>query len=239
MKMDQAGFDFMDDSLVLQPSPALQEKTAAALSSDTTYLIACHCDPANTGPIIMPYIRPHELLYINGISLEDESIRDRIHYIDTKCIPNERSFKNWNNIPRNSIDIIWAVFCPIASLLFFNRTDICEDLLIALFETSWNILKENGSIIIPVPTSFTDRSDSTKQISVVPAQVETNLRTYLATNSRLPWTIQIIESKDYSFYIKKKENLPFKYLLIVSKTTAPSQEPAAAKTRKTRKRLRQ
>lgn len=149
--------------------------------------IACHC--FNHVSLAIQIGKSVKLL-------KSAEYKDRVTYISLKeyCPGEDTQTKSWNEVPDNSIDVIWSRHCPIQYIFHKNRTD--DDYQITIFKNiltdGWRILRNNGKVYIPISKKNNHRY--TKKVT-------DELMKTLTTNK---WHSEIIDIKDSPFLISDK-----------------------------------
>lgn len=130
-----------------------------------------------------------------------------------------QSSAGWSTIPSNSAKIIWLENCPIYGFLKNPKQASTDFMNIArdLNLYAWNILQNNGSIMVPLPDDIPDIED---------------IKSYFTK----PWKYKVISSNQSDFYIGKIKNETVEKrnrILVMTKANTGGKR----KTRRTKKRV--
>jgi hypothetical protein len=119
-------------------------------------LFSCHCKYSQHSELLISSSKYGKFEKLYNTKIQNKYNIDNIYFIDTDtttCTPNDTQYTNWNNIPSNSMDIIFLVHCPIYGTFFSDKynkraNDELEPFT-QISEHSMRILKPNGRLIIP------------------------------------------------------------------------------------------
>jgi hypothetical protein len=119
-------------------------------------LFSCHCKYSQHSELLISSSKYGKFEKLYNPKIQNKYNIDNIYFIDTDtttCTPNDTQYTNWNNIPSNSMDIIFLVHCPIYGIFFSDKynkraNDELEPFS-QISEHSMRILKPNGRLIIP------------------------------------------------------------------------------------------
>jgi len=114
-------------------------------------LIACHCQMTHY-PL---YLYREETTPVALIpeNYERLSIRS-MQYIDTdkECHQHDAQYNQWNEIPDNSVDLIWSQYCPLGTFFYEEDTlrmdeSADRDIWDSVLNKGWRILRPGGSFV--------------------------------------------------------------------------------------------
>jgi hypothetical protein len=127
-------------------------------------LVACHCEK----PVIMSYknedtgedeisIYSDKLAFIKNPFGKNTIINPpdiELYYVEVsdycKSYNSKYQYKGWEDIPKNSFDIIWYQFCPLYKLNK-NKIEIDVDNFNPILTSSLSVLKPDGMIMTSLP----------------------------------------------------------------------------------------
>jgi hypothetical protein len=119
-------------------------------------LFGCHCKNSQHSELLISSSKYGKYENLYNPKIQHKYNIDNIYFIDTDtttCTPNDTQYTDWNNIPSNSMDIVFLVHCPIYGTFFsdkYNKRSNDElEPFTQISEHAMRILKPNGRLIIP------------------------------------------------------------------------------------------
>jgi hypothetical protein len=163
---------------------------------DKQHLAACHCK--TTHPELFLYKKDG-----TNLSFRSDDLKDKIEYVENEC----EDALRWKDIPLNSKDYIWPLYCPIyGTIKQWSPTKLKSDnALRNLLEDGWKILKTGGKLMIHISTGIP--SDTMKE----------SLTTWNKKNGNNSWKVDIVDKDSLDFFIHDSRKPKFTQYISLTK----------------------
>lgn len=209
-------------------------------------LVACHCKTrfkSRNDPNSTMHRTP-------GYKEKDKDmipIPDDVEYIDInpECPSNEKQYKQWSDVPKNSKDFIYTINCSLYRLLLNFEKRLAEEhsLILNLLNDGWDILRPGGKIIIPVDDNITINylkdSEETKIGNDALDHQLNNLKIAIELLSPHGWKAEIKTSDQLTFILLPNDEGTYKkdnFFLVITKHYDGGKRKNKNKSRKVKSR---
>lgn len=202
-------------------------------------LVACHCEE----PVFMSYedeisIYSPKLTFIENPFGKDTKINPdgiEVYYVeisdDCKSYNSKYQYKGWEDIPKNSFDIIWYQSCQIYEYKLNKDGKVENDMFKDILTSSLSVLKPGGGIMMSL--SKERRRLAEQFIKSNFSEVNYNF----AENENIPYCMVEMDGDNIPDTAKLEDIIDHLMLIITKKQN--NEKPKGGKTSKSRKKMKQ
>lgn len=186
---------------------------------DKDHIAACHCKTSH----------PELFLYKSDgskLSFRSDDLKDTIEYVDVEdeC----EDALRWKDIPPNSKDYIWPMYCPIYSWIRKKRVRPfhSSEAIYSLLVDGWRVLKPGGKLMISIKTNFDTEA---------PEVLLENLKEISAVNGNNPWIFEVSTIKSIPFLVHDERRPTFTHYIVLTKPLSGGRRRKTLRSKRTRK----